>query len=46
MQNLFDLAFLINDVLPSDWVKLLHFQLLWHRTLVFVGGVEVAGTRR
>ena len=44
--QLFDLGFLVHDVLAHDRVKLLDFHLTGHVFLVFVGRVKVTGISR
>ena len=41
--DLFDLRFLVHDVLAHDWIVLFHLQFFWRVFLVFIGRVEVTG---
>jgi hypothetical protein len=43
-EDLFDLRFLVLDVLAHDRVVLFHFHFFWRVFLVFIGRVEVTGT--
>jgi hypothetical protein len=42
-KTLLDLGFLIGNMLASHRIKLFDFHLFWMQTLVFGGGVEMAG---
>jgi hypothetical protein len=44
LDQLLDLAFLVDHVLTDSWIEFFNFELIRGGAFVLVGGVEVTGT--